>query len=63
LGEGIYHFLFDIPKARLAFALKKLSNGATDPHLNLVVRINKRQLKTPGKLPPDGGLPGAGKTN
>ena len=63
LAQAVQHLFLDIAKARLTLALKKLANRAADPNLNLMVRIDKRQLKPPGELPPDGGLPGAGKAD
>lgn len=50
------HLLLDIAKAVLAFPLKKFPYGAAQPQLDGLVRIQKRQLQAPGKVPADSGF-------
>ena len=52
------HLLLDIAKALFAFPLKKLPDGATEPQLDGLVRIQKRRLQAPGHMSANGGFAG-----
>ena len=56
LGQFIQHLFFDVPKGRLALALKKFSDGATQALFDHMVRVDKAQPLPPGQLAAHGGL-------
>ena len=58
-GQFIEGGLFEIAKARFAFAVKKSADRATDPLFNHMVRVQKRHPQPAGKLPAQGGFAGA----
>jgi hypothetical protein len=61
--QFVQYSLFDVPKRRLAIALKGDPNGATQTLFDHVVGIKKRELQSPGDLPPDGGFSGTGEAH
>ena len=63
LTQRVDDFGFNIPKARLTFALKELTNGTPQARLNRLVRIGKRQLQAPCELSADSGFSGAGEAD
>ena len=59
LGERVNHLSLNLAKPRLALALKKLADRATQARLNRLIGIDKRQLQAPGKLAAHGRFTGA----
>ena len=50
----------DITKTGFPFALKEVTDRATDALLDDVVGVEERKLQPSGELTPDGGFAGAG---
>jgi hypothetical protein len=55
----VNHLRLNLPKPRLALALKKLTYRATETRFNRMVGIDERKLQAPGKLAAHGGFTGA----
>lgn len=62
-GEFMDHRFLDIPKAGLPFPLEVVTDGAAEALFNDVIRVEKRKLQPPGKLPPNGGFTRAGEAD
>lgn len=63
LGQLVNNRLLDIPKLRLPFPLKILTDGAAELLLNDVVRVEEGKLQPSGELSPDGGFARAGEAD
>lgn len=56
LRQRVDDFFFNVPKARFAFTLEKLADGAAQPCLDCMVRVYKGNMQSSGELTPNGGF-------
>ena len=57
------HLLLDVPKGDFTFTIEELADGASNPVLDLVIDVQKRQLAHARELPPDRGFSTTGHTD
>ena len=49
-SQAVNHLRLYFPKRRFAFPLKECANGATQAHLNGLVRVDERDSQAPPEL-------------